>query len=294
MRYIVLRLSAAFIMIAAGCGNRQDGAGGSGFIEADHAVVSAEISGRVESIFFDEGSSVENGDTLAVIDPSRVQLELKSSEAQRSVAEANLRSANLRVSRTAEAESFVLLERNRIEKLLASSTATQKQMDQIDFEYTQAVNAHQSALAEVAAIKAQIVQIDAGIDRLKRQLSDCYPIAPRHGVIVEKYIEKGELLGPGKAIAKIADLDSVWVKVYLAAGDFASVKIGDPASVSTETGETEFSGKVVWTSSEAEFTPKNIQTEESRANLVYAVKVRLANSNGRLKIGMPIYVTLGK
>jgi len=82
--------------------------------------------------------------------------------------------------------------------------------------------------------------------------------------------------------------------VYLSAGNFANITVGDKATVDTEAGGKTYQGHVVWTSEEAEFTPKNVQTEESRANLVYAVKVRVENTDGSLKIGMPVYVTIGE
>ena len=97
----------------------------------------------------------------------------------------------------------------------------------------------------------------------------------------------------GKPIAKLSRLDSLWVRVYLPAADFASVKVGDSAVVDTEAGEKVYRGEVVWMSPEAEFTPKNIQTRKSRANLVYAVKIRIANSDRTLKAGMPVYVSIG-
>ncbi len=294
MRYIALILILAGVMAVAGCSGNSALPGGSGFIEADDAIVSAEASGRVLNRFFDEGTVVRAGDTLAIIDPSRSQLDLASSEAMRTTTEATLQTNRLQVDRTREAERYAKTERDRVAKLLQSGSATQKQMDQVEFELTQAVNARKTAEANVAVTEAQIEKIDADINRIKRQLVDCYPTAPQSGTIIEKYVEPGELLSPGKAIAKIANLDTVWVKVYLSASDFASIKQGDKAKVSTETGESTYTGDVIWTSSEAEFTPKNVQTEKSRANLVYAVKVRIPNSDGKLKIGMPVFATLEK
>ena len=84
----------------------------------------------------------------------------------------------------------------------------------------------------------------------------------------------------------------MWVKLYLTTGRFAAVKLGDPAAVSTESGGQSYNGTVVWTSDEAEFTPKNVQTEQARADLVYAVKVSILNLDRTLKVGMPVYVTL--
>ena len=177
-------------------------------------------------------------------------------------------------------------------QLLQSGTATQKQYDAVEFDHDRARIAHQTAEAGVTSLTASLEKIDADIARLQRQLADCYPAAPISGIVVEKYIDEGELLGPGKAIAKLARLDTVWVKVYLPAAAFAAVKLGETASVDTEVGGDPLAGEVIWTSSEAEFTPKNVQTEQSRADLVYAVKVRVPNPDHTLKIGMPVYVTL--
>ncbi len=294
MKYLI---SALMLLISAGfsgCGNGKIEAGGSGFIEANDIIVSAEASGRVLRRLFDEGSIVNAGDTLSIIDPSRLQLELASAEAGRRAGLAGLEAARLQVSRAQEAQQFARTERDRVERLLSSGSSTQKQLDQLTYELTQAANARKSAEANVHVVETQIEKIDADINRIKRQLTDCFVLSPAGGTTVEAYIESGELVSVGKAIAKIANLDTVWVKVYLPSAEFSVVKVGDRAKVSTEGGGTTYDGEVIWTSSEAEFTPKNVQTDKSRANLVYAVKVRIANSDGRLKIGMPVYATLVK
>jgi len=287
-------LASVGLMVAAACGDHEAPPGGSGFIEADDAIVSSEASGRVLRRLFDEGTVVRPGDTLVIVDPSRSLLDLSAAEALRATTLANLQEARLQVERARETERYAGTERDRVAKLLPSGSATQKEMDKVEYDLTQAITATKTAFANVEVIEAQGKKIDADINRLKRQLVDCFPTALQGGTVVEKYVEPGELLSPGKAIAKIARLDTVWVKVYLSASDFATVKVGDQATVSTETGESTYTGHVIWTSSEAEFTPKNVQTQESRANLVYAVKVRVGNADGRLKIGMPVFVTLAK
>lgn len=291
MRYLLI-LTAGLAALVAGCKNGQNWTGGSGFVEATDAVISAESSGRITALRFDEGTAVQAGDTLVQIDPSRLELQLVSLAATREATVANLQAARLLGDQAREKERYANNERDRVNRLLASGSSTQKQLDQLEFELTQATLARKTAEANVVVIQSQIARIDADANVLKRQLADCYPTAPLSGTVVEKYVESGELLNPGKAIAKVARLDTVWVKVYLNSGDFSSVKIGDRAKVGTEAGGTNYDGVVTWTSAEAEFTPKNVQTEKSRANLVYAVKVQMANSDGRLKIGMPVFVTL--
>lgn len=294
MRSAIIVMVSVGAALLSGCGNGDGQAGGSAFIEANDVLVSAEAAGRIIEQRFEEGAIVRQGDTLAVIDPSKIELEMAAAEANRQTLVANQEAAQLLVTKGRETEAYAKSERDRVARLLKSGSATQKQMDQLEHEVTLAVNGRQSAVANVEVISAQIGKLDADIARLRRQMQDVYLVAPIAGVMTEDYVDQGELVTPGKAIAKIAHLDTVWAKVYLPSGLFASVKVGDQATVSTESGETSYTGTVIWTSSEAEFTPKNIQTEKSRANLVYAVKVSIPNGDGRLKIGMPVFITLGK
>ncbi|HWR82659.1 MAG TPA: HlyD family efflux transporter periplasmic adaptor subunit [Candidatus Deferrimicrobium sp.] len=290
LRIVVILL----LPFLSGCGKNDTTAGGSGLLETDEAVVSAETAGRVISLRFDEGSQLREGDTLLMIDASRAELELRSAIAGQQVAHARLQSSRLQLLQTEETEQFAASERRRVESLVRSGTATPKQLDQLEHEHTLAEVARQAAAANIAAIEAELGKIEVDLGRIRRQLQDFYPVSPSAGTVTEKYVELGELLVPGKPIAKISRLDTLWVKVYLPTGDFASVRVGDQATVDTESGGIRYTGTVVWTAGEAEFTPKNVQTRKSRTNLVYAVKVRVANTDGNLKIGMPVFVTIAR
>ncbi len=292
MKAVSGMLAIAVALVLVGCGGNGGPAGGSGLIEANETVISAETSGRVIERRFDEGDQVVAGDTLAVIDPSRVELELASAYAGRDVLESQLAAAQLQVKQAVARQDFASTEFERVDRLLQSGTATKRQYDQAQLDFTQADLARRTAEAQVKTYKTQLVKTDADIASLQRQLRDCYPLAPSAGIVTEKYIDPGELAAPGKPLVKTARLDTVWVKVYLPAGKFANVRLGTGASVSTESGGREYRGTIIWTSPESEFTPKNVQTEQSRADLVYAVKVRLPNDDGSLKIGMPVFVTL--
>ncbi len=294
MKRIYLLLSALTVFGLAGCSQEAQKAGGSGMLEADESIISAEVQGRVLLMRFDEGTQFKTGDTLLVVDTTNLRLQLAAAQASRDAASAQLESSKLQYKKASETEKYAQSERNRVATLLKSGTSTQQKLDQLDHDLAQAKLSRQTAQANITALEAQLSKIDADINLIHQHLDDCFPTAPITGVVTDKYIDKGELLAPGKAIAKISRLDSLWVKVYLPAGLFANVKLGDSATVNTESGGKEYRGRVVWTSDEAEFTPKNVQTEKSRANLVYAVKVRMANSDGTLKIGMPVFVTIGE
>ena len=117
----------------------------------------------------------------------------------------------------------------------------------------------------------------------------CIIKSPSDGTILETYAEEGELATPGKPLFKMAGLDELTLKVYVSGAQLPGIKIGQTAEVLVDKNETEnqsFTGQITWISSEAEFTPKIIQTKEERVKLVYAVKIAVKN-DGTLKIGMP-------
>ncbi len=292
MRYTFPVLILIPFAALLGCNGNNHVAGSSGFIEADESIISSETSGRVERRLVSEGMPVHVGDTLLLTDKSKLDLQLNALSAARQVTEATLSTARLAVEKARKAEEFAISERDRVDRLIKSGSATQKQLDQLTYEASQATIARRTAEANVTATSAQLAKTDADIALLDRQIQDCAPLSPLNGVVTETYVDPGEFVNPGKAMLKIAQLDTVWVKVYLPADEFATVKLGDPASVSTETGGSEYTGSVIWTSAESEFVPKNVQTKESRSDLVYAVKVSIPNTQSALKIGQPVYATI--
>ena len=294
MKRVVVTLLMLSCVLLAGCSKEAAPPGGSGLLETDESIVSAETTGKVMKFFFDEGSSVNAGDTLVEIDNTRLMLKLKSSLANQKAALSQLETSRLNIQQAEELVRFLAKEKQRISSLYNSGTVPQKQMDQIKHEYNQAQINKETAEEKIQAVKAELKKIEAEIAQIKRTFKDCFPTAPISGVITEKYVEIGELLTEGKPIVKVSNLRSLWVKVYLPMEDFANVKIGDKAVLDTEAVGKKYQGEIIWTSEEAEFTPKNVQTKKSRANLVYAVKIRVNNSDGFLKIGMPVYVTIGE
>ena len=188
----------------------------------------------------------------------------------------------------------MLIEKERLGNLLADGAATGKQMDDmtgalatLEKQIKATGSSYQTIAAEIDALKAQnkIIQ-----DQQSRNII----VNPVDGTVLEKYAEPYELAVPGKALYKIADLDTMILRVYISGDQLASVKIGQPVGViidDPEIMQTPLKGKVTWVSGKSEFTPKIIQTREERVNLVYAVKVEVPN-DGRIKIGMPGEVIL--
>lgn len=286
---------AALSCLAAGCDRDENAIGGSGFIEATSVLVSAETAGRLEALFVDEGDTIARGAALGIIDSTTVNLQLDRALAQRQVSATSIETARIAIEQAREEAILSKKDFDRIASLVPKGAANQQQYDKAETRRNQADLALENAGASYKSRQADLARADADIALLERQLEDCYPASPVSGLVVDKLVEAGELLAPGKPIVEIAKMDTVWVKIYLPAHDVTAIRIGATARVDPEDGRTEIpQGKVVWISDQAEFTPKNVQTAEARADLVYAVKVNISNPQSILKIGMPVMVRFAK
>ncbi|MEA3297073.1 MAG: hypothetical protein U9R56_04345, partial [candidate division Zixibacteria bacterium] len=193
--YIVI--TVILCLFVSGCGSDEELAGGSGFLEATEVIVSSEANGRVTVLLFEEGTTLNRLDTLLLIDTTRLHLELAAVEAEQKVAKTRIRTARLKRKMAIEAENFAQIERDRIAAMLNSGTATEKQMDLVGHEYKQTVLNHEMADAEVKSIEAELDRITVNIRRVERRREDCFPMMPISGVVTEKYVDAGELLGTG-------------------------------------------------------------------------------------------------
>jgi HlyD family secretion protein len=252
-------------------------------------IVSAETGGRILEFIPREGSNVEKGMLIALIDTT--MLHLQKSEAMATIGSITTRlnsiSAQNRILETQIANLGVNIK--RIENMLKEDAATQKQYDdltgQVDVLRTQieANNTQKaSTMAEISVIKSRMATLD-------EQLKRCRIKSPITGTVIEKYCEAGEMISAGKPMAKLADLTVMRLKVYVSGGSLAEVKIGNRCIVRVDDGEKgyrSFPGTIINVSEKAEFTPKIIQTKEERVTLVYAVTIEVQN-DGSMKSGMP-------
>jgi HlyD family secretion protein len=291
MKFVMMAIVAVAILIS--CGGKENVSSGSGFIETTEVTYSAQTAGQLEAIFYDEGRNVESGDTLAMIDTTDVMLRLRQAQAAGEAAATRLNIASINVKQAANNLDLASKEYDRISSLIKTGSANQQQYDQTQNALVRAQLAEQQARASQQAASADLKNAQAQIALLRQQVSDCFPVSPLSGTIIDKFVEPGELISIGKPLVKIDRLDTVWVKIYLPPRDLTGIKLGGHALVNPEDGHTRpLDGAITWISSEAEFTPKNVQTKEARAGLLYAVKITVANPDHVLKIGMPVFVTI--
>ncbi len=293
MRYFLTIVTIVGLALLNSCSDDNSEPGGSGMIEATQSIISAQTAGELKTLFFDEGNEIHDGDTIGIIDTTTVMLQTRQAEAARQASLTKQEMARIQIKQADDNLSLATKEFDRVAKLLPAGSANQQQYDQVENKFRQAKLLAQSARAALDAAKAEYNQIEAQLALLSKQFSDCFPTAPVAGIITNKYVEVGELMGPGRPLIEIAQLDTVTVKVYLPPSDLTRIKLGDNAMVDPEDGHTKpLIGTVSWISSEAEFTPKNVQTKEARADLVYAVKITIPNPDQALKVGMPVSVKI--
>jgi HlyD family secretion protein len=313
MRRLFYGAPAAFLAIAAaGCAGRTDDASlvASGHVEATRVRVSSKIAGRLQSLAVDEGDAVEAGREIGRIDPADLQLALMQAKAERdrAAAELRLRLAGARREDVAELEAQTksaavdhanaALELERMQALLDRGSGTTKARDDARARKEMAAQklaAMNQSLArmragsreeEKDAARAMVAAADARIAQIEQQLTDAVIVSPISGVVTEKVAEAGELLAAGAPIGEVTNLQDAWLTVYLPEADLARIRYGQPAEVTTDGGQTG-KGKVSFIASQAEFTPKNVQTRDERVKLVFKVKIALENQDGLFKPGMP-------
>jgi HlyD family secretion protein len=289
------RLIVLFLLFlpCAGCGREKPaGFAGSGTLEATEVTVSAQTGGQVLALGREEGDLVAVGDTLARIDVEKLILQRKQLLASLDEIAANRKPVHEGITQAKDNLDNLKKTYERIAGLLEKGTATQQQYDDASTKYRLAESQFESAKSQEKLLDAKEQTVRASVALLDRQIRDGVVTSPLAGVVAEKYVERGEVAPVGGALYKIADMRRFWLKIYVAERDLGFFRVGGAATVRVDAYREPLAGVVSWVSPEAEFTPKNVETKDARAELVYAVKVTITEAPPVLKIGMPAEVYL--
>jgi len=260
-RYSAMIAILPLLLVSCGDNNgSRERVEAAGTIEAIQVNVSAKVGGQIKIIKVREGGWVKSGDTLAVIDHTTLELQLRQAQAGWELARIQYESDDRDDQRTAD--------------LLQKGSITQKLRDDANTRFK--------------ISKAKMEQARVTVELISKNISDCFLTAPVRGVIANTNFESGETVGPGSVLHTISKQDTVEITVYISEKELGYVKLGQLAEIRTDSyNNKSFSGKVVYISSEAEFTPKNIQTKQDRVKQVFGVKIELPNPDQDLKPGMP-------
>lgn len=287
MRALFLLLLAATIY---SCNNGNHKADAYGNFEATEIMVASQASGPLMEFNVDEGQVLKAGQMVGYVDTIALDLKRKQLLAQRQAIASKNPGVAAQIAVLNQQMKNAKIDKDRIQNMYNEGAATQKQLDDVNGQLDVISKQIQSVASQNSGIAAELKSMDAQIDQVNDQLRRSYIVNPADGTVLTKYAEQSEITAPGKNLYKIGNLSKFELRAYLSGTQLSQVKIGDPVTVKydTENGkEGETTGNISWIASEAEFTPKIVQTKEQRVNLVYAMKVDVDNTAGLLKIGMP-------
>lgn len=285
-----------FTVLMQSCGNDQSNIiTGSGSLEATEINIRSKTGGQILEMLAKEGTMVNPGNIIAVVDTEKLALQREQIEAGLAEVKFVMKSARGKVASAEEQLENVKKKFERITSLYNQGSATQQQMDDIETQHNLAKTQLRQAKSGYQASQMKKLQIEANLNLIQSHVDDCYIKSPATGTVIKKYVEQGETISQGMSVVDIADLSRMWIKLYVTAQELGFVTLNERAEIMVDSfPEKKFSGKVIWISPKAEFTPKNVQTKEARADLVYAVKIELANPDNELKIGMPADIIVEK
>ena len=270
------------------CENDNGKADGYGNFEATEITISAENNGKLMQFAINEGDVLQKEQFIGYIDTiplalKRAQLEVSkaviSSKSKGVLSQINVLNAKFKIANT---------NKTRTEKLIKDNAGTQKQLDDVSGEMDVIKSQIRSIEIQNAPVVNELKSVDVQLKQIDDQIQKNKIINPLNGTVLTKYAEPNEITAFGKPLYKIADLNTMQLRVYISETQLAHIKIGQEVTIKIDDEDTmkSYKGVISWIASEAEFTPKIIQTKEERVALVYAAKIDVTN-DGSLKIGMP-------
>jgi HlyD family secretion protein len=276
-------------LLLAGCSGRNHLSDAYGNFETVEYLIPAEGQGRILDFSVEEGRPLGKDELVGLIDTSALHLQkeqllanIRAIEARKSGIESQIRVHETRMQN-------LLLEKDRLGRLLEDGAATGKQMDDLEAGIATLKAQIEATRSNFESIEAEIKAARAQVRIVEDNISRHLIRNPVKGTVLEKYAEAYEMAAPGKILYKIADLEKLILRVYISGDQLHAVQLGQEVRVLTDDPSTQdepIKGRITWISDKSEFTPKIIQTREERVKLVYAVKIEVPN-DGSLKIGMP-------
>lgn len=279
-------------LILSACGKGNDAYDASGIFEAREVIVSAKGTGELMQFDVQEGQLVEANKQIGYIDTTQLYLKKLQVLANMQAIGSRYYNVSRQIASIQQQISTQKAEQKRYENLVELNVANQKQLDdikaniallekQLTAQTETLENNNRSIAGESLGLEAQVAQIE---DQIEKSIIH----SPINGTILSKYAEAGELATQGRTLFKVADIENMYLRVYITADQLTTLKIGQEVKVYADQGKSdrkEYPGSITWISDKAEFTPKTIQTRNERANLVYAVKIAIKN-DGFIKKGM--------
>ncbi|MDY4967025.1 MAG: HlyD family efflux transporter periplasmic adaptor subunit [Prevotella sp.] len=290
MKKIIAMAGVALVLNACGRKERQYDA--TGVFEATETTVYAEQTGALLTFNVEEGDTVGRNREVGLIDTTQLWLKMKQAEAMKSVYQSQKPEQEKQIAVTRQQLAKAKQDQQRYKELVADGAAPGKTLDDANSQVEvlqRQLDAQLSSLrVNTNALDKQMDATDVQAEQLRDQIRKCHILVPAKGIVIEKYVERGEFVSAGKPLFKMADTENMFIRAYVTSAQLENIKTGQKATVFADYGnggKKEYEGRVTWISSRSEFTPKTILTDDERADLVYAVKVAI-KGDGYVKMGM--------
>lgn len=280
---------AVFTLLLSACASEQI-SDAYGQFEATEVTISAEAGGKLLDFGANEGDRLEAGQRVGLIDTTQAYLKKQELKAQLEAAQSRIISIEAEVAVVEEELALAKTDLERIRSLKEDGAATQKQLNDAQSRVNTQEKRINALQTQKRSVRAETQSIRARLEQADEQLQDAIIINPVNGTVLSTFAESYELVRQGEPLYEIANLDTLILRVFVSGAQLPGVKLNQQVNVLVDKNAEEnqqMNGEISWIASEAEFTPKMIQTKEERVNQVYAVKVRVPNPDGILKIGMP-------
>lgn len=292
MRQLIIFTLGTFMFLLS-CNRNKFEHDASGTFEATEVIVSSEANGKLESFQLTEGDQLAKGQYVGYVDSIQLYLKKRQLLATNKAIQVKRPDISVQVSSIKEQIAKAEFEKRRIQRLLADNAATQKQLDDANSQIEvlkKSLNAQVNSLStSVNSLNEESNTNTVQVSQIEDQLKKCKIINPIQGTVLNKFVEEKEVVTQGKALYKIADTKNLFLRAYIVSEQLEKIKIGQKVKVFiniSENKQKSYPGTITWISDKAEFTPKTIQTQDERQNLVYAVKIAVTNTDGIIKIGM--------
>ncbi len=286
-----LTIMCIAILLAA-CNSNKKEYDATGTFEATETTVSAEQSGTLLNFALEEGDDVEAGQEIGLIDTTQIWLKIRQATATKAVYQSQKPDLQKQIAVTRQQLAKAKTEQQRYRELVNDGAAPAKMLDDATSQVQvlqRQLDAQVSTLnTQLSTLNSQMSATDVQTSQLRDQLQKCHIKSPAAGTVLEKYVERGEFVSPGKPLFKMGEVKQMFLRAYVTSAQLQNIKIGQAVKVFADYGngqKKEYGGTISWISSRSEFTPKTIVTDDERADLVYAVKIAVKN-DGYIKIGM--------
>lgn len=288
------RRAAPLLVLAMACrgGDEPDA---YGTFEASEVVVSSQVGGQLLSFTPVEGARIPAGAIVGVVDTTQLALSRQQIVAQREAAAARVSEAGGQITVLEVQRDIARRTYARTRRLFDQKAATAQQLDQAERDYRVLLAQIGAARAQRQSLGQEVTSGAARVDQIRDQIGKSRITNPEAGTVLATYVRAGEVVQPGQAVYRIANLDTLILRAYITESQLSSIRLGQRVDVHVDQPDGELitvPGTLTWVASKAEFTPTPVQTRDERSHLVYGVKVQVPNPRGALKIGMPADLNL--